>query len=122
MIILKKLIILLLCPILILSLAGCEKEDTVSRKEVSINLPDDNTVNGYRVSKPETTSENETSSKVLSQKETGETKYCANINSKIFHKLSCSSVAKMKEENKAFFLNRDLLIDEGYSPCKMCNP
>lgn len=122
MINLKKLIILLLCPILILGLAGCETEDTVSRREVSINMPTDNSVNGYRVSKEETTSKNETSSKVTVQKENTKTKYCANINSKIFHKSSCSSVSKMKEENKAFFLNRDLLIDEGYTPCKMCNP
>ncbi len=119
----KKLIILLLCPIFILCLAGCEKKETVSRNEVVINMPEDNSVNGYRVSAPaDTSSESKVTSSSQNKTEPTKTKYCANINSKVFHKISCSSVSTMKEQNKAFFLNRELLINDGYTPCKRCNP
>ena len=50
-------------------------------------------------------------------------KYILNTNSKKFHKPSCSSADDIKEHNKQEYSgNRDLLIKQGYLPCKSCNP
>ena len=48
--------------------------------------------------------------------------YIGNSNSKIFHYSSCSSVNKMKSENKISFNSRDEAIQKGYRPCKKCSP
>lgn len=51
------------------------------------------------------------------------TTYILNTNSHKFHKPSCSSVNKMSQANKKEFNGiRDQLIEEGYEPCKLCNP
>ena len=51
------------------------------------------------------------------------TAYIANKNSKKFHYPSCDSVKDMKEKNKLYFEGtRDELIEQGYVPCKRCNP
>ena len=52
-----------------------------------------------------------------------EINYIANTNTKKFHLPDCSSVRDMKEENKWLFSGtRDALIEQGYQPCKRCNP
>lgn len=49
--------------------------------------------------------------------------YVLNVRSKKFHRPDCSSVKKMKEENKEYYNgSRDELIARGYEPCKNCNP
>ncbi len=49
--------------------------------------------------------------------------YILNTNSLKFHSPSCSSVEKIKSENKDTFSGtRDSLIDDGYSPCGICKP
>ena len=49
--------------------------------------------------------------------------YIANTNTKKFHYPDCSSVKDMKESNKLYFTGtRDELIEQGYQPCKRCNP
>ncbi len=49
--------------------------------------------------------------------------YVANTNTKKFHVPDCSSVADMKESNKLYYTGtREELIDQGYQPCKRCNP
>ena len=51
------------------------------------------------------------------------TTYVVNINSRKFHDLSCDSVKDMKEKNKMYYEGtRDELIQQGYDPCKRCNP
>ena len=51
------------------------------------------------------------------------TSYIANTNSHKFHYPSCKSVNSMKESNKWYFTGtRDELINQGYIPCKNCNP
>ena len=55
--------------------------------------------------------------------ETCSTSYVANTNTKKFHYSSCSSVSDMKEKNKLYFDGtREALINQGYVPCKRCNP
>lgn len=52
-----------------------------------------------------------------------EVKYVVNINSGKFHIPTCDSVAEMKEKNKKYTdESREELIEQGYSPCKACNP
>ena len=50
-------------------------------------------------------------------------KYVLNTNTKKFHYADCSSAKRTKEENKATTnKGREELINEGYTPCKQCNP
>jgi competence protein ComEC len=51
------------------------------------------------------------------------TDYVLNTNTKKFHYPWCSSVDQMNESNKQYYTgNREELINQGYSPCKNCNP
>lgn len=97
---------------LVFSFCSCAKADAnqnaQSDTEVTINLPTDDTVNGYRNEKSETPE--------------GEATYCANKGSKVFHRQSCQSVEKMKDQNKYFTNDKDELLKDGYTPCKNCEP
>ena len=54
---------------------------------------------------------------------TGENRYILNTNTKKFHYPTCSSVSEMKEKNKREYIgNREDIIQNGYVPCKLCNP
>lgn len=49
--------------------------------------------------------------------------YVLNINTKKFHKKSCSSVRDIKKKNIKYYKgSKSKLISQGYSPCKNCNP
>lgn len=51
------------------------------------------------------------------------TDYVLNTNTMKFHKPSCSSVKKIKDEHRQDYTgSRDDLIAQGYDPCKNCNP
>ena len=51
------------------------------------------------------------------------TTYILNTNTHKFHYPSCSSVDDMKEKNKQEYVgNREDLMNQGYDPCKRCNP
>lgn len=51
------------------------------------------------------------------------TTYILNTNTKKFHYPSCSSVDQMSEKNKKEYTgSREDLINQGYEPCKRCNP
>lgn len=57
-----------------------------------------------------------------SDRETKQT-YIVNLNTKKFHKPNCRSVSSMSERNKKTYKGkRSSLINNGYSPCKICNP
>jgi hypothetical protein len=51
-----------------------------------------------------------------------EYQYVASKNSKVFHKLDCSSAGKTKTENRIFYNSREEAIQDGRRPCKLCNP
>lgn len=54
---------------------------------------------------------------------TSEDLYVLNRNTKKFHRPDCSSVQDIKPKNKQEFSgNTEALIQQGYSPCKNCNP
>ncbi len=49
--------------------------------------------------------------------------YILNTNTKKFHYPWCSSVSQMKAKNKKEYTgSRDEIINQGYEPCKRCNP
>lgn len=49
--------------------------------------------------------------------------YVANRNTKKFHDPTCFSVEQIKDSNRVDFAGeREELIDQGYKPCKRCNP
>lgn len=49
--------------------------------------------------------------------------YVLNVNTKKFHDSTCESVAQISIHNrKEVTEDREVLIQEGYSPCKICNP
>lgn len=49
--------------------------------------------------------------------------YILNTNTHKFHLGSCSSISQMSDSNKSEFTgSRDDLIQQGYEPCKRCNP
>lgn len=52
-----------------------------------------------------------------------ESSYILNTNTKKFHLPGCSGLNQMNEKNKKEFTGtRDELIQQGYEPCKKCNP
>ena len=123
----KKFLSIFLTLIFIFCFVGCtEKAEAKKSDEIIINMPKDNTVNGYR--------EDNNSSKlpsviegdkvVAGNVQTNQTSlsYCGNKNSKIFHNLTCSSLKSMKEENRINFATREEYVNNGYTPCKKCNP
>lgn len=48
--------------------------------------------------------------------------YVGNGNSEIFHRMTCSSVSKMKDSNKVTLYTPEQAEYEGYRPCKNCSP
>lgn len=49
--------------------------------------------------------------------------FVLNISSKKFHLPECEYAGSMQEENRVPYLGkRWLLIQDGFSPCKSCNP
>ena len=126
----KKALSIILSILIVFTLTGCgdaSSEDTASSPEVVINMPTDNTVNGYRTKANESsnTSADNISGDAVSVGSGAQNNisydYCANKSSKIFHKSSCGSVKNMKNENK-YYADRETLISEGYTPCGSCKP
>lgn len=65
----------------------------------------------------------EESGEIQSSKGNKKETYILNTNTKKFHKPDCSSVSGMSESNrKQVKTTRSELIEEGYAPCKNCNP
>ena len=110
----KKLLIILLILLIPLSFVGCSLgTETESHADIIINMPTDNTVNGYRTEsvikdekdtiptdkvgveskKPTATSSAENKTSIVTEP----VQYCANINSKTFHKTDCGSAKNLKD-------------------------
>ena len=48
--------------------------------------------------------------------------YVGNTNTRKFHRANCDSVSDILDKNKTPLYDRDVAVDEGYQPCKRCNP
>lgn len=78
---------------------------------------------GANESTPVTTSEPNINNSDNTGGTSSGTNYILNTNTKKFHKPSCSSVEQMKESNKQEYTgSREDVINQGYEPCKRCNP
>ena len=56
-------------------------------------------------------------------KEDTEQVYILNTSSKKFHRASCQSIKSISDENrKSYKGSRQTVINQGYEPCKNCNP
>ena len=109
----KKLVIIL-SVFMIMNLGGCTPQENSSQiaPVAVVKQPQDDTVNGYRISKPQNTSSIVTD---------GAT-YYANKNSKTFHYSTCSYAKRIKEDNLYKTNDRDKLLLEDFKPCSNCNP
>lgn len=73
-------------------------------------------------SKKDMGAETKTSEKSNTKNEKKQT-YVLNVNTGTFHKPDCSFAQRTKEENKKQVKDtRTHMIEQGYSPCKQCNP
>jgi hypothetical protein len=61
------------------------------------------------------------SSPIITQT-TSSNKYVGNIETKKFHLITCYYVSQMSSANKIYFNSRQDAINQGYIPCKVCNP
>lgn len=52
----------------------------------------------------------------------GQDYYIGNARSKVFHRSTCDSVARMSEKNKTVLDSIDQAESKGYTPCKNCSP
>lgn len=125
--IIRFLIILLIT----ISLCGCADIGTSSEPQIVINMPTDNMVNGYRISSQAETDQSnpanmdtssDTPSVTKSKPNTVDTYYCASISGSKFHIPTCGSAKNIKEENLITAPDRQKFIDDGYEPCRRCNP
>jgi hypothetical protein len=124
----KRMFCLAFTVLICFNLAGCKSEDTDTISDIVINMPTDNTVNGYKTEepvkeieeKPDSVSSNSESNSTAS--ESGEILYYANTNSKKFHKQSCRYSSMILNERLYISDNRQELIDSGYVPCLVCKP
>ncbi len=78
-------------------------------------------IDGYVLTTNDTTEEDITRSST--GQSTQQCNYVANTNTHKFHYPTCDSVNDMKESNKWYYSGtREELINQGYDPCKRCNP
>ena len=102
-----------------------------SHADVSICCPADNSVNGYRTSSGNSSAAAGSMPDEIpitsvkpgtgkSNKKSGS--FVGNKKSHVFHKSSCASAKKTKDENKKYFSTRDEALSAGYSPCGSCKP
>ena len=92
-----------------------------SKKSTSTGSSNKNT-NGSSSSSSKSDS-NSSSSKKNTSSSSATTEYILNMNTHKFHTPSCRSVKQMSNSNKSVYKGtRQDLINQGYDPCKICNP
>ncbi len=120
----NKILSYLICFAIILSFSGCKNKQ--DKEPIKINMPKDNTVNGYKNENINTGdifngTEINTDSITVTEK-TESYKYFGNTNSKKFHKVSCKSFKNTNKENITYYKTKDEFLKNNYIPCKICNP
>lgn len=126
----KKIFTILLTILILLTASGCcnENTDITSEKApVIINVPTGNSQSETVDKSHNNINENitETPSIYTEQSVTIDNQnisYCGNKNSKKFHKSTCGALKTTKDENKVYLKDRSDYINQGYVPCKRCNP
>lgn len=116
MIFLKKFLLFIIATLLIV-LGGCSKKPEYTEpNNTVVQYPNSITkenLNGYKeVNKADQDSSQEQKNIM----------YYANIKSKKFHLPSCTYAKKLDEYNVRLESDYEVLINDGYIPCKVCNP
>ena len=103
----RKILIILCLLALIIGLTACKSDtaDTTSSRQVVV-LPES--------SMPSVTVSTESDTPSIT------VRYIGNKSSKIYHKENCTSVNKMKNENKVSFETSDEAENANYKPCGIC--
>ena len=82
-----------------------------------------NSNNRQTASSSNKSTKNSNSNKNTNSSSSTTTEYILNMNTHKFHTPSCRSVKQMSNSNKGVYKGkRQDLIDQGYEPCKICNP
>lgn len=82
-----------------------------------------NSNNRQTASSSNKSTKNSNSNKNTNNSSSTTTEYILNMNTHKFHTPSCRSVKQMSNSNKGVYKGkRQDLIDQGYEPCKICNP
>ncbi len=106
-------------PVLLLSLlifpTSCEQLETSSQAETRTSYP------VIQTTAPIVTSA-ATQANNFTPLNDNSTTYVLNANSKKIHYVDCPSVNNMKEENKVFTDDYEDAVNQGYEPCRRCNP
>lgn len=123
----KKIFSAILIVIVAFMLVGCsgETENQNSQKEpVIINIPDETeSADNKEIFSSQTVIDTPSISTEQSVVVDNQSiSYCGNKNSKKFHKSTCGALKNTKDENKVYFKDRNDYINQGYIPCKRCNP
>ena len=59
---------------------------------------------------------------VVAMEAKGQGQFVGSKNSDVYHYPSCSYAKNIKEENKIWFENAQDAVNQGYRPCKVCDP
>ncbi len=105
----KRIFTFIIVLSVFLSLSGC-KDNKIN--ENTVVIPDDNTaktVNGYKSETP-------------LNPEVTTIFYVANKTTKKFHLESCQYAKSSNTANLTETTDRESLVNDGYSPCKVCAP
>ena len=122
----RKLLALLIIPVILCGCNGSVGDNVESHAQITVNYPNDDTVNGYRPggsgSMPDEIPADRTVPAKPKPNETAPTAYIGNSNSKKFHTPDCLYAKKLKDENRVSFKSREEAVSEGYAPCGKCKP
>lgn len=121
----KRTVIFMLVITMAVGICGCGQYGITQEhenSEVTVIMPDDDTVNGYAVVQSTEVKEGLQSTDSQEPSQSTDIVYYANKNSKKFHLSSCAYAKKIKEENLYITQDRQELSQKGYQPCKNCNP
>lgn len=101
-------------------------DDAVSTEKITVTVLEAETSTEAETTEKETDAPAavpntpETTKSITTEKKSVE--YVLNTNTKKIHKSSCSSVEDIKPENRSSTNDFNEAIDQGYEPCKRCNP
>lgn len=70
----------------------------------------------------ETSTDNSTTVATTIETESIDTTYIGNKNSHKYHRSTCDGAVNMNEKNKVYFNSKQDAENDGYTPCKNCNP
>lgn len=113
----------LLGSIMFVSDGNHVKPYTTSRELPDEENDDTSTVTNTSSNATSNTTSNTTSDKNSSQAaDSNSSQFIGNKNSHIVHKSTCKSAKKMSDKNKVYFSTYEEAENNGYTPCKSCNP